>query len=173
MLILGIDPGTRETGICGYDSSIGRPLANHLFSPGVAFCGLFGNDGVISILANWHSHFDAIVIERPTLYGKGGEALVETVIWAGRFFQAAGFAARFMTRGEVCEHWSVNGLGKGKDAIINQKLVDRYGGIDGKKKAVGTKAAPGPLFGVTGHSRQALALAIAYAETKITKGEEF
>ncbi len=166
MLILGVDPGTRESGWCLYDSDAGRPVRGE--------CGHDNNEYVLTIIPfKSDCVVDVTVIERPTLYGKGGEALVETVIWAGRFFQAAGYAARFMTRGEVCKHWSVNGLGKGKDAIINQKLVDRFGGIDGKKKAVGTKASPGPLFGVTGHSRQALALAIAYAETKITKGEEF
>jgi len=51
------------------------------------------------------------------------------------------------------------GSARAKDANIRQALLDRFGGA---AVAKGTKAAPGPLYGVSGHGWAALALAVTW-----------
>ena len=51
------------------------------------------------------------------------------------------------------------GDSRAKDANIRQALIDRFGG----SAAVGRKAAPGPLYGITRDVWSALAIAVTYA----------
>jgi len=51
---------------------------------------------------------------------------------------------------------------RAKDANIRQALIDRYG--PGKALAVGLKATPGPLYGLTGDCWSALAVAVTAAD---------
>ena len=50
---------------------------------------------------------------------------------------------------------------RAKDANVRQALLDRFGG----SAAIGRKATPGPLYGVSRDVWSALALAVCYAET--------
>ena len=50
------------------------------------------------------------------------------------------------------------------DANIREALLDRYG--PGKEKAVGRKAAPGPLFGVSKDIWSALAVAVTFSDQR-------
>jgi hypothetical protein len=53
---------------------------------------------------------------------------------------------------------------KANDSNIRAALIDRYG--PGKDKAVGLKASPGPLYGLTGDCLAALGVAITASETE-------
>jgi hypothetical protein len=53
---------------------------------------------------------------------------------------------------------------KANDASIRQALIDRYG--PGKERAIGTKKAPGPLYGVKADVWAALALAVTWHDTR-------
>jgi hypothetical protein len=59
-----------------------------------------------------------------------------------------------MPRREVCTALAISGANK--DAQIREAMIELHGGT--KAAAVGTKKAPGPLYGVTGHAWQALGL---------------
>jgi len=52
------------------------------------------------------------------------------------------------------------GSARAKDANIRQALIDRYGG----SAAIGRKAAPGPLYGVSKDVWSALAIAVTYQQ---------
>lgn len=93
-----------------------------------------------------------------------GEEVFETVFWTGRFFQAArdeGRSVHRLTRQAVKLH--LCNSARAKDANIRQALIDRFGGKDA---AIGRKATPGPLYGVSSHAWAALALAITFADTQ-------
>jgi hypothetical protein len=51
------------------------------------------------------------------------------------------------------------GDSRAKDANIRQALIDRFGGKDA---AIGRKAAPGPLYGISRDVWSALAIAVTY-----------
>jgi hypothetical protein len=50
------------------------------------------------------------------------------------------------------------GDSRAKDANIRQALIDRFGG----SAAIGRKANPGPLYGISPDVRSALAIAVTY-----------
>jgi hypothetical protein len=81
------------------------------------------------------------------------------VRWIGRFQQAwrDPEEVRLVYRREVKLH--LCGSMKAKDANVWQALIDKLG-------PVGTKACPGPLYGVKSHARSALAVAVTAAETR-------
>ena len=54
------------------------------------------------------------------------------------------------------------GSAKAKDSNIRQAIIDRYGGDP--KRCIGTKKAPGPLYGISADQWAALALALTAAE---------
>ena len=65
----------------------------------------------------------------------------------------------------VCMHLCKNN--RAKDGNVRQAILDRYPATGGgKNPQVGTKKAPGPLYGVSGHAWQALAVAITAIETR-------
>lgn len=66
-----------------------------------------------------------------------------------------------MTRRAVKLH--LCGSMRAKDGNIRQALVDRFGG---QAQAVGTKKAPGPLFGLSSHRWSALAVAVTWWDTR-------
>lgn len=104
-----------------------------------------------------------LVIEKIESYGMAvGASVFETVYWSGRFAalwdQKANNAAERLGRKAVKLH--LCGQNKAKDSNIRQALIDRYGGVGGKQAAVGTKAAPGPLYGVKKDVWAALALGV-------------
>lgn len=100
-------------------------------------------------------------IEMIASYGMPvGAEVFETCVWIGRFQQAwrgQDFARVFRqtVKLQICKSPKAN------DASIRQALLDRYGGKD---RAVGRKATPGPLYGVTADVWSALAVGITYQE---------
>src|SRR3990167_6090451 len=52
---------------------------------------------------------------------------------------------------------------RAKDGNIRAALIDRFG--PGKDRAIGRKATPGPLFGVSSDVWSALAIAVTFTDT--------
>lgn len=110
------------------------------------------------------------VIEMVASYGMPvGRDVFETVFWTGRFAQMwnvqsgierphAARIYRLDVKQQLCKD------SRAKDSNIRQALIDMFG--PGKEAAVGTKSAPGPLYGIKKDMWAALAVAVTYAEMK-------
>lgn len=155
--VLGIDPGYERSAFCG------------LADDQVALFGLVGNDrlledlrvGALDCELGGRIHTVA-VIERIESYGMAvGREVFETVRWAGRFEEAmAGRGMRVETLPRRAVKLALCADSRAKDANVRQALIDRYG--PGKDAAVGTKRAPGPLYGISRDVWSALAIAVAW-----------
>jgi hypothetical protein len=104
---------------------------------------------------------DRIAIEKVESFGMAvGAEVFETVFWSGRFAEAFYPAlVERVTRRAVKLH--LCGSARAKDPNIRQALIDRYGG----SSAIGKKAAPGPLYGISKDVWSALAVAVTAADT--------
>ena len=107
------------------------------------------------------------VIEMIASYGMPvGAEVFETCVWIGRFMEAFGAdrchrIPRIQVKSHLCHS------GKATDANIRQAIIDRFGG---KEKAIGKKAAPGPLYGVSGDVWSALAVGLTWWD--LNRGED-
>jgi hypothetical protein len=93
-----------------------------------------------------------------------GKEVFETVRWIGRFQQAYRNPETVMLiyRRDVKLH--LCNSAKAKDQNVRQALIDLFAPTGaGKTPQIGTKARPGPLYGVSGHAWSALAVAITAA----------
>lgn len=125
------------------------------------------NHEVLSILRAHRNAGDGepVVIEMVSSFGMAvGRDVFETVYYIGRFAEASCSSER-IERKAIKLH--LCGSSRAKDANIRQALIDRFGGTGGKQAAVGTKASPGPLYGVRKHLWSALAVAVTYEETAL------
>lgn len=153
MNLLAIDPGTTES--AWYILSNGCPNVG----------GKELNSDLLSMLHSWRSEVDRpeLVIEMVASYGMPvGAEVFETVYWIGRFAEAYRGNAERIFRRDVKLHLCKSP--KANDATIRQALIDRFG--PGKEKAIGSKKAPGPLYGVKADVWAALALAVTYYDKK-------
>ena len=154
-MILAIDPGTEQSGYCIYQPSYvdGKPH--------VEISGVYPNaEALEHVKQCCSSRVVTLAIEMVASYGMPvGREVFETVRWIGRFQQAwrDPEAVRLIYRRDVKLH--LCGSMKAKDPHVWQALIDKLG-------PVGTKACPGPLYGVKSHARSALAVAVTAAETK-------
>ena len=156
MIILAIDPGPEQSGWVVYDS--GTKLVLEM--------GLDANE-FVRLTAKTAYLGARCAIEWIQSYGmKVGQSTFETCRWVGRFEEARRLVAVYnpalMFRKDVKLH--LCGNCQANDTSIRIVLTDRYGGS--RQKAVGTKANPGPLYGIKADIWQALALAITFAETR-------
>ena len=152
--LIAIDPGTDVSGLVVME---GRKVVRS---------GTYPNREVLLELraGPWA---ETVACEMVAHYGSGmavGREVFETVEWIGRFLEAwesrGGVFVR-VYRLDVKLH--LCGSAKAKDGNIRQALLDLYGGKD---LAVGKKKSPGPLYGVSGHAWQALAVGITVQERK-------
>ena len=144
-LILAIDPGTTQSGWCIFDNKK------------VISAGVHDNAEMLRTIVQVRDFDWTLAIEMVASYGMPvGREVFETVRWIGRFQQAwrDPEAVRFVYRKDVKIH--LCGSMKAKDANIRQALIDKLG-------PVGTKAAPGPLYGVKSHAWAAVAVAVTAA----------
>ena len=148
--LIAIDPGTTKSGVCVFR---GKRVTDAYVSD---------NETLVRQLALANRSIDTqptVVIEMIASYGMAvGKETFETCVWIGRFIQVCDDVHR-MFRKEVKIH--LCGTTRAKDTNIWQAIVDRYGGKDA---AVGRKKTPGPLYGVTSHSRAALALGLCWMD---------
>ena len=148
-VILAIDPGTDKSGWCLYDGSL-------------IDCGVSENHDLLGWIRE--SSAAHLAIEMVASYGMPvGREVFETVRWIGRFQQAwtlpedVALIYRRDVKLRLC------GSSKAKDGNIRQALLDRFprtGG--GKTPQIGTKARPGPLYGISTHAWAALAVAVVH-----------
>jgi hypothetical protein len=143
--VLAIDPGSFQSAWLQFDGT--RPgafgiTANHVLVKALRTGGLP----------------DVVVIEKIESYGMAvGAEVFDTVFWAGRFAEAAERVTVVMLPRRVVK-LTLCGDSRAKDANIRQALLDRFGG----SAAVGRKAAPGPLYGISRDVWSALAIAVTY-----------
>ena len=114
-------------------------------------------------LISEHSGYTHLAIEMIASYGMPvGREVFETCVWIGRFVESwrAPDDVLLVYRRDVKLY--LCGSPRAKDANIWQALKDKLG-------EVGTKAKPGPLYGVQSHARAALAVAV-YTHDKLKGG---
>ena len=143
--VLAIDPGSAQSAWLQYDGS--RPTA----------FGITANEILVKALRSGGLP-DVVVIEKIESYGMAvGAEVFDTVWWAGRFAEAADRGPVVMLPRRAVK-LALCGDSRAKDANIRQALLDRFGG----SAAVGRKAAPGPLYGISRDVWSALAIAVTY-----------
>lgn len=163
MIILGIDPGEKSSGVVLFDSKANRVLDSYsdFDNRGLAVW-LGANDGVWNLPNGGSYEADCVVCEKPTAMGQPlSKNLVETIHWTGAMWWSwiDGDPKHWVwiTRNEV--KVAICGKCQGvKDAHVLCGVQERFGGKD---KCKGTKKEPGPCYGVSGHAWQALAAVVA------------
>lgn len=153
MNVLGIDPGTSVSAVVVYD---GTRVVSHAIQPNQVLVDRL-HDGYLTPTTT------ILAIEQIESMGMAvGASVFETVFWSGRMVQAwsPGRWER-VTRRQVKLH--LCGTMRAKDKNIRQALLDRFGG---REKALGTKKAPGPLYGVSSHCWSALAVAVTFYDAE-------
>lgn len=155
--ILAIDPGYTQSAWVEYRD--GLP---------VAFATERNHDVLCRVETSTSAY---LAVESIASYGMPvGAEVFETAVWSGRFIQRwldghprGGWpdgeeerSVRRVYRREVKLH--LCGQARAKDPNVRQVLIDRYG--PGKELAVGRKASPGPLYGVSGDVWAALGVAV-------------
>ena len=162
-LIMGIDPGTIESAFVVWDS-VNHEITEKQICP---------NEEVLDYLqySSW-VRFDLLAIEMIESYGMAvGKETFETVLWIGRFIEAARHRNLVYSTEFQLVHRKVIKLHhcgsiRAKDKNIRQALIDKYG-------KPGTKKAQGKTYGLKSHLWQAFAAATAVsenAEMKVPKG---
>jgi hypothetical protein len=163
MIILGLDPGA-TTGWCSYDTD-----RRHVINRGT-FRGADHTDQ--DYLAFAPRRIDVVVLERPVAHGPTRPQVVDCAWVAGQLVRDA---LRWCDRVEVLTRLEIRqtltAATHGVVRVINDatawaalKLLHGGDGCDRKprrKKGVVVDEG-GPLGGVTGHERAALACAVAW-----------
>lgn len=146
--LLGIDPGPEQSGWAILDLD------------GVHRSGVDTNDIVLNLVGQWTAKDKGpVAIEMIASYGMAvGADVFRTCVWIGRYHQIHGGCALLIPRMDVKMHLCHNS--RAKDANIRQALIDKLG-------PPGTRANPGPTYGVKSHAWAALAVAVTAAETRI------
>jgi len=161
MNLLCIDPGPTVSGTLVLDT--------HTLEIS-SVCGAKDNQD----LADWLSFLRETVCEHLAIEGMrgiygsskkhvvAGRPIIETLIWTGRFMQAFGIVdSTEVFRSDVNKF--VAAEPSPGDAAIRQALIDRYPATGGgKTPQIGTKAKPGPLYGVSKHAWAALGVGHAW-----------
>jgi hypothetical protein len=165
-LVLAIDPGNEQSAWVLYDHEAGRPLRfakqNNESVLELVNCGIAWTTG-----EHGAPEPDVIAIEMIASYGMAvGREVFETCVWIGRFVESWNQSNEgaehpaLIYRKDVKLH--LCGQPRAKDANIRAALIDRFG--PGKGKAIGKKASPGPLYGVSSDVWSALAVAVTFAD---------
>ena len=144
MTILAIDPGTHKSGFCLYEG--GKVISS----------GVMDNADLLRVVADDRS--DVLAIEKVVSYGRAvGQEVFDTCEWAGRFRQVWGCPDETLSVTRLQVKQALGLKGADDDAAVNKRLRE----VIGEK---GTKANPGPTFGVTSHAWAALGVAYAAAK---------
>lgn len=155
MIILAVDPGNEQSAYALFDTANpSKPLLGF---------GKHDNDVVREVVQNAAS-YDVLAVEMIASYGMPvGKEVFETCVFIGRLVEIADTCVEYalVYRREVKLHLCASA--RAKDGNVRQALIDKYGG---KERAVGKKATPGPLYGVSKDVWSALAIAVTFAETR-------
>jgi hypothetical protein len=157
MMILAIDPGKDLHGWVIYSTS-NRHISGYGHSDITEI--------VEKVFPKMREHLSHCVIEAFLPRGQPlGYDMLETILNVGRleaYWRAKYTLASLVPRKDVLLHMCDDH--RATKAQLNVMVYDRFGGS--RSAAYGSKEKPGPLYGIKGqHIRDALALAITYAET--------
>lgn len=148
--VLAIDPGTSESAFIVWD---GRRSYRS---------GFITNEAMLDVVRQAREVQESaaspaiqlIAIEMVACYGMPvGREVFETCLLIGRMIEICereGMPVQLVYRKDVKMH--LCHTAKAKDANVRQALIDKHG-------APGTKKAPGPTYGISGHLWAALAVA--------------
>jgi hypothetical protein len=149
-MILAIDPGPTESAYVKLSGTC------------VVECAKVANEDLLNIV---RAHRELRIhqgmrlttaVEMIASYGMAvGAEVFETCVTIGRICEALGDEPVRVKRIEVKTH--ICHSVRANDANIRQAVIDRYGGKDA---AIGKKAKPGPLYGVSGDMWAALAVGL-------------
>jgi hypothetical protein len=168
--LVAIDPGPVETAVVVLDG-FGRVSCKFKIE----------NRGVLAWLGERHAckAEGEYIIEYPAPRGQPMYSqLVDTIFWIGRFTEALARSAQessihFMDRKDVkmhlCNRSSAN------DAQIRAALISKYSGkvVGASVDPIGSKAKPGPLYGIKSDLWAALAVAVTFRERIKNQGLDF
>lgn len=153
MLILAIDPGPEKSSwvLWGTESEAVAVGADQVENQ--ALRAMLGG--------NIHENASQLVIERPVIMGQNATAaLLETSRWAGVFEGSwPGIVDRLTYHRVRCQ---LANSGNAKESEVKQALISRFAPSGFGAQGKGTKANPGPFYGVTGHMWSAVAVAVAW-----------
>jgi len=155
MSILAIDPGTTQSAFVYYANGV---VVSHDISE---------NNELLTCLKQWSEQEDVVLVyEMIACYGMPvGASVFETCVWIGRFIEAWGRKTERVFRKDV-KMYLCNST-RAKDGNVRQALIDRFeptGG--GKTPQIGTKAQPGPLYGMRRDTWAALGVAVTFCGEK-------
>ena len=154
MVVIGCDPGTTQSAIASFD---GTSILGYAIHP---------NETLIRILDDWtDTERHVLVLEQVESFGMAvGKETFETVFYTGRFAQAwCPWSWDRLPRRIIKQH--LCHTARATDANIRQALIDRFG-------AIGSKKAPGALYGIKSHGWAALAVAVTWYDLNHDKPEE-
>lgn len=168
-LILGIDPGPTTSGVVLYDPARGivleadaKMISARIMQMLRGNCFQFDGSRVYPMDDNLHLAMETIVS-----YGaRIGMETIANIELIGRIKEAWSDRdddTTYLSRPDILGH--LTGRRNAKEADCADRLKEMHGGLG----AVGTKKAPGPLYGVTSHAWSALAVAVVAAQ-RIEKG---
>lgn len=154
MKLLAIDPGPKESALLAYDLDTGIPN----------WWTKAPNAEILDLIPRTPAGYcGRLAIETVASYGMSvGADVFTTCEWQGRFIErwnSHGLpeprrVKRLEVKMAVCHNSRAN------DSNIRQALIDMYGGKD---RAIGRKASPGPLYGLSKDGWAALGVAITAA----------
>ncbi len=149
--ILCVDPGAVTSGVAYLENGNLRWSESK-----------FPNGALLEKLKGLKHKGGAVAMEEFESYKLAiGQSSVQTVFWSGRFYEASVWPVGLFTRKEV-KIFMLGKVGaKDSDKQIRKAILSLYpktGG--GATPEIGIKSKPGPLFGLSGHAVQALAVGI-------------
>lgn len=165
-IVIAIDPGTRTHGIVVYRDREVVSASKDATTESV--CCLMWSTHILR-----RSRPVILTVERISAMGIAGNDVVHTAELSARFVELAHRIADsdpdghpvhpvhvyWLRRRQVLAMLAVSGAKGSKDSAVRRAMIEEHGGT--KALAVGSKAHPGPLYGVASHAWQALGLARA------------
>lgn len=152
--VFAIDPGTTHSAFCVYYPD----------THSIGDFGIFTNKDLRKILAASKDFEFTYAIEMIASYGMPvGKEVFETCVWIGRFREILNDRRVATVYRKDVKHY-LCGSAKANDANIRQEILNRFPATGaGTKPQIGTKAQPGPLYGVSKDVWAAIAVALTYA----------
>jgi hypothetical protein len=161
MADLFVDPGSEYS---AYVLTEQMPNEN----PKILEFGKIPNQDMFAVLERLRSTIGVFAIEVPQPRGQRPHSqLFHTCIYIGRVLERWGEKWVEVDRNDVKIH--LCGTSRSKDKHVRAALIARWGG----QEAIGKKASPGPLYGISADVWQALGIAVAYYGGGIREREEF
>ena len=160
--VLAIDPGPTHSAVVSY---VGGGIQSGMVCGG----GISENYKLLESIKPKRGVCgeDALAVEMIASYGMPvGASVFETCVWIGRFIEAWGGPWYYVYRREVKLYLCDSA--RAKDGNVRQSLIDRFG--PGRRLAIGTKKAPGPLYGFKADMWAALGVAVTFADGESKDG---